>query len=181
MMIMIAESEQIRLAMRLALAVVIFLPHALIAAVLQGNVVGVSDGDTVKVLDAAKQLHTVRLMGIDAPEKAQPYGQRSKQSLSEMVFQRQVTVEWEKKDKYGRTVGKITSSDGVDVCLEQVNRGMAWHYKEYASEQSLEDRASYSAAELTARSKKVGLWRDQSPIPPWEWRKKSRPMHPGFR
>ena len=80
----------------LAFVVLGFTSQALLAAVIYGRVVGVSDGDTVKVLDAAQQLHTVRLMGIDAPEKAQPYRQRSKQSLSEMVFQRQVTVEWEK-------------------------------------------------------------------------------------
>lgn len=146
--------------------------QALLAAVIYGRVVGVSDGDTVKVLDAAQQLHTVRLMGIDAPEKAQPYGQRSKQSLSEMVFQRQVTVDWEKKDKYGRTVGKISASDGTDICLEQINRGMAWHYKQYAKEQSAVDRESYSAAEMTARTNGVGLWKDKSPVPPWEWRKK---------
>lgn len=156
----------------LAFVVLGLTSQALLAAVIYGRVVGVSDGDTVKVLDAAQQLHTVRLMGIDAPEKAQPYGQRSKQSLSEMVFQRQVTVDWEKKDKYGRTVGKISASDGTDICLEQINRGMAWHYKQYAKEQSAVDRASYSAAEMTARTNGVGLWQDKSPVPPWEWRKK---------
>ena len=156
----------------LAFVVLGAIPQVLLAAVIYGRVVGVSDGDTVKVLDATQQLHTVRLMGIDAPEKAQPYGQRSKQSLSEMVFQRQVTVVWEKKDKYGRTVGKISASDGTDTCLEQINRGMAWHYKQYAKEQSEVDRASYSAAEMTARTNGAGLWQDKSPVPPWEWRKK---------
>lgn len=156
----------------LAFVVLGLTSQALLAAVIYGRVVGVNDGDTVKVLDAVQQLHTVRLMGIDAPEKAQPYGQRSKQSLSEMVFQRQVTVDWEKKDKYGRTVGKISASDGTDICLEQINRGMAWHYKQYAKEQSAVDRANYSAAELTARTNGVGLWQDKFPVPPWEWRKK---------
>ena len=155
----------------LALAVLGLIPQALLAAVIHGRVVGVSDGDTVKVLDAAQRLHTIRLMGIDAPEKAQPYGQRSKQSLSEMVFQRQVTVVWEKKDKYGRTVGKISASDGTDICLEQINRGMAWHYKQYKSEQPIEEQESYSQAEIQARKMKVGLWQDLEPVPPWEWRR----------
>jgi len=77
----------------LAFVVLGAIPQALLAAVIYGRVVGVIDGDTVKVLDATQQLHTVRLMGIDAPEKAQPYGQRSKQSLSEMVYQHNVRVE----------------------------------------------------------------------------------------
>ena len=158
----------------LLFVVIGFIPQALLAAVIYGRVVGISDGDTVKGLDSAQQLHIVRLMGIDAPEKAQPFGQRSKQSLSELIFQKQVTVAWEKKDKYGRTVGKILSATGDDICLEQINRGMAWHYKQYASEQSPDDRSSYSSAEVAANSKKIGLWQDQSPIPPWVWRK-SRP------
>lgn len=155
----------------LAFVVLGLTSQALLAAVIYGRVVGVSDGDTVKVLDAAHQLHTVRLMGIDAPEKVQPYGQRAKQSLSEMVFQRQVTVAWEKKDKYGRTIGKISASDGADICLEQINRGMAWHYKQYKSEQPIEEQESYSRAEIEARKNKVGLWQDLEPVPPWEWRR----------
>ena len=83
-----------------------------------------------------------------------------------------MTVAWEKKDKYGRTVGKISAPDGTDICLEQINRGMAWHYKQYAKEQSAVDRASYSAAEMTARTNGAGLWQEKSPLPPWEWRKK---------
>lgn len=169
---MIAESEQIRLAKRLALAVVIFLPHALIAAVLQGSVVGVSDGDTVKVLDSSHELFTVRLMGIDAPEKAQAFGQRSKQSLSDLVYRKQVEVEWSKKDKYGRIVGKIRLLDGTDVCLSQISSGMAWHYKQYASEQIQADRARYAQAEAKAKADGIGLWRDPTPMPPWEWRRR---------
>lgn len=156
----------------LAFVVLCVIPQALLAAVIHGSVVGVSDGDTIKVLDSTQHLHTVRLMGIDAPEKAQPFGQRSKQSLSELIFQKQVTVAWEKKDKYGRIVGKILMEAGDDICREQINRGMAWHYKQYASEQRSEDRLKYAEAEQIARSKGIGLWQDQSPIPPWAWRRK---------
>ena len=148
------------------------IPQVLLAAILEGRVVGISDGDTLKVLDSNHQLHTVRLMGIDAPEKAQPFGQRSKQSLSEMVFQKPVTVEWQKRDRYGRIIGKIIVTDGTDICLEQINRGLAWHYKQYSSEQSVADKKIYSQAENVAKKAGVGLWGDAVPIPPWEWRRK---------
>ncbi len=148
------------------------LPQLLLAANLTGQVVGVSDGDTLKVLDSGRTLYTIRLMGIDAPEKGQAFGQKSKQSLSNLVYQRQIEVEWSKKDRYGRIVGKIFTSDGNDVCLAQVSSGMAWHYKQYAGEQIPADRARYAEAEAKARSAGLGLWRDQAPIPPWEWRKR---------
>lgn len=94
------------------------------AEVIVGRVVGVADGDTVTVLDANKQQHKIRLAGIDAPEKRQPFGQRSKESLSALVFARQVTVETDKKDRYGREVGKVRV-DGVDANLERLKRGFA--------------------------------------------------------
>src|SRR5262245_3710588 len=81
-----------------------------------GKVVGVADGDTITVLDASNTQHKIRLDGIDAPESAQDFGQRSKQSLSDMVFGKVVTVTSGKKDRYGRTVGKVTL-DGRDINL----------------------------------------------------------------
>lgn len=134
-----------------------------------GKVVGVSDGDTVTVLDAAMAQHKIRLARIDAPEKAQSYGQRSKENLSQIVFAKQVAVETNKTDKYGRKVGKILVN-GVDANLEQVRAGFAWHYKEYAREQSATDRDAYARAETAARAARVGLWRDANPMAPWDWR-----------
>lgn len=134
-----------------------------------GKVVGVADGDTVTVLDVGKVQHKVRLTGIDAPEKAQPFGQRSKQNLSNWVFGKQVTVETEKIDRYGRSLGKVLV-DGVDANLEQVKAGYAWHYKKYEREQSAEDRAVYARAEAVARAGRAGLWRDAVQLPPWDWR-----------
>jgi endonuclease YncB( thermonuclease family) len=131
--------------------------------------VAISDGDTVTVLDAENHQHKIRFAGIDAPEKAQAFGQASKRSLSDMVYERQVSVEWGKRDRYGRVIGKI-SADQIDVCLEQVRRGMAWHYKQYQRDQSPADRQAYAAAEDIARANHVGLWRDAHPIPPWEFR-----------
>jgi len=144
------------------------------AAEFSGLVVGVSDGDTIKVLDESHHMHTVRLMGIDAPEKAQPFGQQSKQSLSDLVYRQRVMVEWAKRDKYGRIVGKVMAQDGKDICLEQISRGMAWHYKKYAVEQSSGDRDEYAAAERVAQESRVGLWQDETPVPPWVWRHKGQ-------
>jgi len=140
------------------------------AATLQGKVVGVADGDTITVLDATNTKHKIRLQGIDAPEKAQAFGQKSKQSLSQLVYNKQVMVEYQKKDKYGRTLGKVLHN-GTDVCLEQIKLGMAWHYKQYKSDQPKEDREIYAQAELEARKKTVGIWTDKNPTPPLEFRK----------
>jgi endonuclease YncB( thermonuclease family) len=139
------------------------------AETFQGRVVGVADGDTITVLDADNTQHKVRLSGIDAPEKAQAYGQRSKQSLSGLVFGKSVVVETTKRDRYGREVGKVLA-DGLDVNLEQVNRGLAWHYKAYQREQPPADRTTYSEAEQAAREARTGLWQDPEPVPPWEFR-----------
>ena len=153
----------------LSIFVALALGNMSTASTLQGRVVGVSDGDTVTVLDAANKQHKIRLSGIDAPEKAQAYGQKSKESLSDMVFGKTVDVEWSKQDRYGRTVGKIVL-DGVDICLEQIRRGMAWHYKQYQQEQTAQDRLRYAESETLARSMRTGLWQDESPTEPSAFR-----------
>lgn len=155
------------------------------ADTLSGRVVGVSDGDTITVLDDANQQHKVRLSGIDAPEKKQPFGQRSKEHLSQLTFGRPVDVEWHKLDRYRRIVGKVMVADPacdkadcqktVDACLSQVSAGMAWWYRQYAKEQSEADRRRYELAEDEAKARKVGLWADREPIPPWEFRHRKMP------
>jgi endonuclease YncB( thermonuclease family) len=142
-----------------------------IAEIINGKVVGVADGDTVTVLDSAKVQYKIRLTGIDAPEKAQPYGQVSKKSLSDLVFNKDVEISWEKRDRYQRILGKVLL-DKQDICLEQVKRGMAWHYKQYQSDQSQEDRTLYDLAEKKAREAKLGLWADDSPVEPSQFRRK---------
>ena len=146
---------------------------AIEAGTLQGKVVGVADGDSLTVLDNNKTQHKIRLQVIDAPEKAQAFGQKSKQSLHQLVHNKQVTVEFQKKDKYGRTVGKVLIN-GNDICLEQIKLGMAWHYTQYATEQPKEDRIAYQQAELAARGQALGIWKDQNAIPPWEFRKQTK-------
>lgn len=139
--------------------------------VLQGLVVGVSDGDSLTVLDGDKRQHKIRLQGIDAPEKAQAYGQKAKESLTQLVYSETVQVLWAKKDRYGRTVGQVMVG-GLDACLEQVKRGLAWHYKDYQAEQSVEDRDLYDRAEIQARSQRLGLWQDAAPLEPSAFRQK---------
>ena len=144
-------------------------PLLALGASIEGQIVGVSDGDTVTLLDAQKKQWKIRLLGIDAPEKKQAFGQRSKQHLSDLVFNKQVVVEYYKRDRYGRTLGKLLV-DGADVNLEQVKAGMAWHYKRYEKEQPPDERVSYAEAEERARAGRKGLWVDAEPVPPWDWR-----------
>jgi endonuclease YncB( thermonuclease family) len=133
------------------------------AEMLEGRVVGVHDGDTVTLLVAGNQQLKVRLAQIDAPESDQAFGQRSKQSLSDMVFNKTIHVQKETVDRYGRTVGTLFVGD-LDANKEQVKRGMAWAYRQYMHDQSL------LQAEEEARQAKVGLWADPNPLPPWEYR-----------
>jgi endonuclease YncB( thermonuclease family) len=153
------------------LVLILFLSNFAYAKTIEGLVVGVADGDTITVLDQQKNTYKIRLQGIDAPEKKQAFGEKSKQSLHDLVHSKQVRIEYDKEDKYGRIVGKVTVDD-VDVCLQQLVLGMAWHYKKYQNEQSVSDRAVYNETELKSKSLKLGLWSDDTPMPPWEFRKK---------
>jgi len=138
--------------------------------VVKGRVVAVADGDTITILDLDKRQHKVRLNGIDAPEKKQPFGARSRQNLSRLIFDRNVRAECNKRDRYGREVCKVLDGSR-DVGLEQIRAGLAWWYRAYAKEQSPEGQRAYEMAEQNARAGKAGLWADTKPVPPWEWRK----------
>ena len=160
------------------------------AADITGRVVAVADGDTITVLDSANVQYKIRIAGIDTPEKGQPFGNRSKQHLSDLVFGKEVHVDWYKHDPYGRTVGNVWvippdspcqkpgCPQTLDVGLAQITVGLAWHYKLYADEQSELDRHRYDFAEYEARAKKAGLWSDPNPVPPWEWRRSASPETP---
>jgi endonuclease YncB( thermonuclease family) len=148
-------------------------PQAVRADVLTGKVVAVADGDTVTVMDVDQNKHKIRLAGIDAPESRQPYGQRSRQSLSDLVSGQWVQVVYDKADRYGRLVGKVQVA-GRDANLEQLRRGLAWHYKKYEGEQGQQDRQAYAAAEQQAQSARLGLWRDPGPQAPWDYRQLQR-------
>jgi len=144
-------------------------PHSH-AATLTGQVVKVADGDTVTVLAQNGTRYRVRFLGIDAPEKNQAFGQDSRQNLDRLVYRKQVTVDYNGNDRYGRIVGKVLL-DGKNINLEQIKSGSAWFYRHYAKDVA---RKAYEAAEDAAKSAKLGLWKDASPTPPWDFRASER-------
>jgi endonuclease YncB( thermonuclease family) len=140
------------------------------ADLITGRVVGVADGDTITILDNTNTQHKIRLAGIDTPEKNQAFGNVSKKTLSDLIFGKQVTVDWQNHDRYARTVGKVIVN-GMDVNLEQIKHGLAWFYNKYQNELPTQDRLEYSVAQDYAKQGRLGLWTDSNPIPPWDYRK----------
>ena len=121
-----------------------------------------ADGDTITVLRDNEQVK-VRLAEIDAPEKAQPFGNKSKQALSALVNGKTVLVVEQGHDRYKRTIGRVYQGD-VDVSAEQIKQGLAWVYRKYSKDVSL------LPLENEAKARRLGLWADDEPVPPWEWR-----------
>jgi micrococcal nuclease len=162
-----------RLASHLALG--IFLTTTLAAAVfgqelvVHGRVVGVTDGDTLKVLVADQRLLRVRFAFCDAPEKKQAYGARAKKAMSELVFGKDVDLRPHAIDRYGRTVAQV-AVDGKDVGLEMVRQGLSWVYERYITEASAEIQETYRKAQEEAKADRQGLWSDPNAIPPWIFR-----------
>ena len=160
--------------MRITLLLALLITHCLAqAGTLTGRVVRVTDGDTIVVLGLDNAQHKIRLTGIDAPERGQAFGTKSKEHLSDSVAGKFVVVEYEKRDRYERILGKVLLS-GKEMNLGQVRAGLAWHYKKYQNEQSPSDRKLYSQAEIEAREARRGLWYDPEPVPPWEYRQMKR-------
>ncbi len=135
------------------------------------TVVKVSDGDTLKVEGKDGQRYTIRLHAIDAPEKKQAHGKRCKAVLTRLAYQKQAQLEAVDIDRYQRVVAKVVVND-VDIGLEQIRQGCAWHYTRYASQQSQADRTAYAQAETAARQHHVGLWNAARPLAPWEYRRR---------
>lgn len=133
---------------------------------LTGKVIRIADGDTFTLLVDGNEQISVRLAEIDAPESGQPYGNRSLQALNGLIAGKQVTVEVQTKDRYGRTIGRPYVVD-LDVCEEMVRIGAAWVYRQYVLDRSL------FAVEDEAREAKRGLWgiSEAQNMPPWEWRR----------
>ncbi|WP_270175182.1 thermonuclease family protein [Diaphorobacter sp. ED-3] len=149
-------------------------------------VVGISDGDTLTARCGEPGQYEqvkVRLAGIDAPERKQPYGTRARQALAELTFQKQAKLDCPKTDRYLRKVCTVwvaptSVPDGpqtLDAGLAMVAQGMAWWYRAYSRDQTPEARGQYEFAEQEARAKRVGLWADREAVAPWEWRKLARP------
>lgn len=131
--------------------------------ILRGKVIFVADGDTIGLLDADKKQHRIRLDGIDAPELGQAFGTKSRQALNDAIYGKEVVVAYEKTDLYGRILGQIYLADRW-LNYDQLARGMAWHYRHFNGD------AYLAESQKTAAAEKVGLWRDVSPEPPWQYR-----------
>lgn len=150
-------------------ALLIALPMCAAAEQVIGRVVGVTDGDTLKLLTSEHNQLVIRIGGIDAPERGQPFGAVAKKRLSELAYQREAVAECRKSDRYGRLICTVLV-DQKDVGLKMVNDGLAWHFKRYAREQPVVEAEIYAGAEAEARRHRKGLWRDREPIAPWDWR-----------
>ena len=124
------------------------------------------DGDTIEVMKEGAAV-SVRLNGIDCPEKGQAFGQRAKKFTSDLCFGRRVGVIEKGRDRYGRTIGEVMLEDGRNLNQELVRSGMAWWYRKYA-----ERDANLESLERHAREARAGLWVDADPTPPWNWRKR---------
>jgi len=131
---------------------------------LEGKIIGVKDGDTVEMLIGTTPT-TIRLEGIDCPEKNQAYGTQAKTFTSDRCFGMVCKVAGTSKDRYGRTLGTIITPTGLNVNQELVAAGYAWMYREYSSDRVLD------SLETIAKAEKRGLWADPKAIPPWEFRK----------
>jgi len=130
------------------------------------KVVGVFDGDTFAGLTTDNKQVKCRIYGIDAPEKKQAFGNRSKQVLSDLIFDKNVYIIIQDKDRYQRAIVRVYTSDGKDISAEMLKIGMAWHYKQYSKDNE------YAELEKAARQHKIGLWVDKKRVAPWEYRKK---------
>ena len=128
------------------------------------KVVSITDGDTFTAINKDNLQLKIRVYGIDAPEKKQAYGSKSKDYLSSLIFGKNITIDVQSKDRYGRYVANVYSPDGKDVSLLMIHEGMAWHSTQY------DNNRIYDEAQEVAKKAKRGLWADSSPVAPWEFR-----------
>ena len=132
----------------------------------QVKVVKISDGDTFTAINRDNLQIKFRIYGIDAPEKKQAFGTKSREYLSALIFGKTVTVDVQSQDAWGRYITYVYTSDKKDVSLEMLKAGMAWHFSKY------DDTLEYEEAEVNSRIRKIGLWADPQRIAPWDFRKK---------
>ena len=132
------------------------------------KVIAVKDGDTIEILTSSNETITIRLNEIDCPEKKQAFGQKAKQFTSDFCFGKNVEIVGHKKDRYGRTIAFVIDENGRNLNEELVKNGFAWQYVKYSKSERL------FMLEQEARKNKLGLWIDENPIAPWEFRKLKR-------
>ncbi len=149
-------------------------PNSPLRAIVELQVIDITDGDTFIINNTANQQMRIRLQGIDAPEAAQSFGSNAQKHLSKLLSGKWVSIEFDprgKPDKEGRIIAKIYL-DGRDIGLEQIKSGFAWYCKDYKEHLSESDRYTYAEAEKEARNSNRGLWKESTPLPPWEFRTK---------
>lgn len=137
-----------------------------------GRVTGVADGDSITVVrldGGSRERVRIRLYGIDAPERDQPFGERSGRFVHDMIYGREVTIRDFGPDQYERTVGMVITSDGVNVNERVVREGLAWVYDYFCRDPVCDD---WRDLEERARDSGIGLWADEVPVAPWEWRRR---------
>jgi endonuclease YncB( thermonuclease family) len=153
---------------RIVLIIIVFLSLSnCLYSQLKGRIIGVSDGDSVSLLDEKNVVFKIRLNGIDAPEKKQDFGNASKNFIGDLIYDKFVWVRTNGLDRYGRTIGTIYLNEnmiGKSVNEMSLENGMSWHYKKY------DKNILWSNIELKAKEDKIGLWQLQNPIPPWSFR-----------
>jgi endonuclease YncB( thermonuclease family) len=132
-----------------------------------GKVTAVKDGDTIEMLVNGKPIR-IRFFGVDAPEKGQPFGEKSRQFTAGLCFGKVVKAVQKSKDQYRRVVAEVFLPDNTSLNYRLLQAGFAWHYKNFSKSET------WAAAELKARKEKAGLWKDAHPIAPWDWRKKKK-------
>ena len=162
------------------LIIILFLTSTYTFADFDAEVINIIDGDTIDVQDSSGEKLRIRLLGIDAPEKLQPFGKESMLYLKKIINGKSVSI-ISKPDKnkpytrgyYKRVIGKVVLNTR-DINLEMIKKGMAWHFKKYKKSQPIDDRQSYNKAESESRKKYIGLWSEDSPLPPWKWRQQNR-------
>ncbi len=130
------------------------------------KVIGITDGDTIKVLQDGDVIR-IRLHGIDCPESGQPFGTRARQFTGDLAFGKQVSVVVRDIDRYGRTVAEIVLPDRRSLNRELVKAGLAWWYSRYAR-----DDRELERLQAEAQKARRGLWATKEPVAPWEWRKR---------
>lgn len=157
--------------MLIGVALAYSISHALAGQVIPGKVVGITDGDTLTLLDENQTQYRIRVSGIDTPERGQAFGHVASENLAKLAFGQLAAADCQKQDRYGRWVC-VVRVNGMDVGLSQIKAGLAWHYKKYASEQTPTDQDLYAKAEQEAKVTGIGLWKDADPTPPWDWRKR---------
>jgi endonuclease YncB( thermonuclease family) len=165
-------TEGVGKAVLFGLCLALLPPVAAHAEKLEGKIVSVLDGDSIVLRTEDKWRHNIRLSGIDAPEKGQPVAEESRQQLSELALGKTAVADCYKRQRRRQVC--FVEVDGKDLGLEQLNAGLAWWYARYAHEQPLMQQMSYEAAARNAAAQRKGIWQDENPLPPWDWKKAKR-------